>query len=43
MAIQLSLFVSGDGAGTRRTAMAIRDWCDRHLGGRYRLDRKSVV
>ena len=43
MTSQLILYVSGDGPGTRRAAVAIRDWCDRHLDGRYRLDVLDVA
>lgn len=38
MTTQLTLYVSGDGAMSRKAAVDLRAWCDRHLGGRYRLD-----
>lgn len=43
MTTQLTLYVSGDAPGSRRLAVGIRDWCDRHLAGRYRLDVLDIL
>jgi circadian clock protein KaiB len=39
----LTLYVSGDAPGNRRLAVATRDWCDRHCGGRYRLEVFDIL
>lgn len=39
----LTLFLSGDTPANRRDAVAIRQWCDRHLDGRYRLEVRDVL
>jgi len=43
MTTLLTLYVSGDAPGSRRLAVGIRDWCDRHLAGRYRLDVLDIL
>lgn len=43
MTAQLILFVSGDSSESRREAVAIRQWCDRHLAGRYRLEVRDIL
>lgn len=43
MSASLTLFVSGDTAASRHHAVAIRNWCDRFLLGRYRLDVCDIL
>lgn len=38
MSTHLILCVAVDSPANRRIARAIRNWCDRQLGGRYRLE-----
>jgi circadian clock protein KaiB len=43
MIARLALFVSGDSSESRRDVVAIRQWCDQHLGGRYRLEVRDIL
>ena len=43
MTVRLTLYVSGDSSESRRDAVAVRHWCDRHLEGRYRLEVRDIL
>lgn len=43
MITRLTLFLSGTGPECRRTTAALRDWCERKLDGRYRLDVLDIL
>ncbi len=38
MTTRLTLYLSGTGPESRRMTAALRAWCERELGGDYRLD-----
>jgi circadian clock protein KaiB len=43
MSKRLTLFISGDSSENRCHAVAIRLWCDQHLGGRYQLEVRDIL
>jgi len=43
MSAHLTLFIAGDSSENRRDAVAIRQWCDRHLHGHYRLEVRDIL